>query len=113
MNDLASVTQAMGTPKYKGMLQALTQFRDQAAQALVPQLGPHRKVTSAPTPDTAETTTEPEEDRCGGGLDGIGIEDIGDRIEAPTTNAVVSSGVDTVDSNGLNEGSSTKANTTW
>ncbi|KAG2810514.1 hypothetical protein PC111_g15615 [Phytophthora cactorum] len=55
----------MGTPKYKGMLQALTQFRDQAAQAIVPQLGPHRKVTSAPTPDTAETTAEPEEDRCG------------------------------------------------
>ncbi|KAG3006094.1 hypothetical protein PC120_g17581 [Phytophthora cactorum] len=81
----------MGTPKYKGMLQALTQFRDQAAQAIVPQLGPHRKVTSAPTPDTAETTAEPEEDRCGGGVDGIGIEDIGDRIEAPTTNAVVSS----------------------
>ncbi|KAG4224477.1 hypothetical protein PC116_g27070 [Phytophthora cactorum] len=69
MNDLASVTQAMGTPKYKGMLQALTQFRDQAAQAIVPQLGPHRKVTSAPTPDTAETTAEPEEDRCGGGVD--------------------------------------------
>ncbi|KAG2932591.1 hypothetical protein PC117_g13093 [Phytophthora cactorum] len=59
----------MGTPKYKGMLQALTQFRDQAAQAIVPQLGPHRKVTSAPTPDTAETTAEPEEDRCGGGVD--------------------------------------------
>ncbi|KAG6942417.1 hypothetical protein JG687_00019074 [Phytophthora cactorum] len=44
MNDLASVTQAMSTPKYKGMLQALTQFRDQAAQEIVLQLGPHRKL---------------------------------------------------------------------
>ncbi|KAG6941507.1 hypothetical protein JG688_00018637 [Phytophthora aleatoria] len=82
MNDLASVTHAMGTPKYKGMPQALTQFRDQAAQAIVPQLGPHRKITSAPTPDTAETTAEPEVNSCGGGLDSIGIEDTGDRIEA-------------------------------
>ncbi|GMF34552.1 unnamed protein product [Phytophthora lilii] len=38
MNDLATIMQSMGSPKYKGMLSALREFRDQAAAAIVPRL---------------------------------------------------------------------------
>ncbi|KAG3147254.1 hypothetical protein PI126_g12948 [Phytophthora idaei] len=97
MNDLASVMQAMCMPKSKGMLEALKQFRDQAALVIVPQLDPHRNVTSAFAPDKAEPTAETEQDSCGGGLDGVGSEDTRDRTEAPTTKLVGSFGVDTRD----------------
>ncbi|GMF20157.1 unnamed protein product [Phytophthora lilii] len=38
MNDLDTIMQSMGSPKYKGMLSALNKFRDQAAAAIVPRL---------------------------------------------------------------------------
>ncbi|KAG3103466.1 hypothetical protein PI125_g13855 [Phytophthora idaei] len=87
----------MCMPKSKGMLEALKQFRDQAALVIVPQLDPHRNVTSAFAPDKAEPTAETEQDSCGGGLDGVGSEDTRDRTEAPTTKLVGSFGVDTRD----------------
>ncbi|GMF12950.1 unnamed protein product [Phytophthora lilii] len=38
MNDLATIMQSMGRPKYKGMLSVLKEFRDHAAAAIVPRL---------------------------------------------------------------------------